>query len=219
MVPIIAVVGKSNSGKTRLLEKLVPELRRRGYRIAVVKHMGQDFELDRPNKDSWRLMQSGSETVILSSAQRLALIKLMDHDASLAELTHFIGADFDLILAEGYRRDKTPKIEVHRRELGTDLLCSPEELLALVSDEKMDVSIPRFATDDVKGLADFIESKFLGKHENNIAVFVNDKPVPLNPFVREFLIKTILGMMSALKGVEEVKKLDIWFRERAKEKQ
>mgnify|MGYP001110048659 CR=1 FL=1 len=218
MVPIIAVVGKSNSGKTRLLEKLVPELGRRGHRVAVVKHMGQDFELDRPNKDSWRLTQSGSETVILSSAQRLALIKLTDHDASLAELAHFVGADFDLILTEGYRHDKASKIEVHRKELGKDLLCSPEELLALVSDEKMDVSIPQFTTDDVKGLADLIERNFLGKREDDIAVFVNDKPVPLNPFVKEFLIKTMLGMMSALRGVEEVKKLDIWFRARTKGK-
>jgi len=219
MVPIIAVVGKSNSGKTGLLEKLIPELRGRGYKIAVVKHMGQDFELDRPDKDSWRLMQSGSQAVILSSAQRLALIKLMEHDASLEELAHFIGADFDLILTEGYRYDKAPKIEVHRKELGNDLLCPPEELLALVSDEKMDVSTPQFAADDVKGLADFIERRFLGKHESEIVVFANDKPVLLNPFVREFLIKTILGMMSALKGVEEIKKLDIWFREKTKRKQ
>lgn len=219
MVPIIAVIGKSNSGKTMLLEKLVPELASQGYRVAVVKHMGQGFELDRPKKDSWRLTKSGSEAVILSSTQQLALIKLVDHDASLAELAHLIGADYDLILAESYRQDKAPKIEVHRKELGTDLLCSPEELLALVSDEKMDVSVPQFATDDAKGLADFIENKFLSKKESDIAVFVNDKPVPLNPFVREFLIKTILGMVSALKGVEEIKKLDIWFREKTKGKQ
>jgi len=157
--------------------------------------------------------------VILSSAKKLASIKLMQQDASLEELTRLIGADFDLILTEGYRHAKTPKIEVHRRELGNDLLCSPEELLALVTDERMDVSIPQFSSEDVKGLAGLIESKFLSKDESDITVFANDKQVPLNPFVREFLIKTILGMVSALKGVAEVEKLVIWLRKKTKEKQ
>lgn len=219
MVPVVAVVGKSESGKTRLLERLVPELGERGYRVAVVKHIGQDFELDRPGKDSWRLMQSGAEAVILSSAQKLALIKLIDHDASLEELTHFLGADFDLVLTEGYRHDKAPKVEVHRGQLGSDLLCLPEELLALVTDQTMDISVPQFSPDDVKGLADFLERKFLSKRDNDITLFANDKFVPLNPFVKEFLVKTTLGMVSALKGVEKIEKLDIWFRHKTKRKQ
>lgn len=219
MITVIAFVGKSGSGKTMLLEKLIPELEGRGFKVAVVKHTGEDFELDRPDKDSWRLLQSGAEAVILSSAQKLALIKPMNHDASLPELARFIGGDFDLILTEGYKQDKVAKIEVHRRELGSDLVCLPEELLAVVSDQKLDISIPQFSIDDIKGLANFIENKFLSKQDDGITIFANDKLVPLNPFVREFLIKTVLGMVSALKGVGGIEKLDIWFRQKIKGKQ
>lgn len=219
MVPLVSIVGRSKAGKTSLLEKLVPELKRRGYRIAIVKHMGQDFELDYPGKDSWRLLQAGAETVILSSARRSALIKSTDHDASLEELSRFIGADFDLVLTEGYRQEKGYKIEVYRRELGNGLLCPVEELLAVVSDEPLNVPIAQFNINNVKEIADFIESKFLVKRQNEIALFVNDKPIPLNPFVKEFLIRTLLGMTSALKGVNEIRKIDIWLRRKEEAKQ
>ncbi len=219
MVPIISIVGRSAAGKTNLLEKLVPELRSRGYRIAVIKHMGQDFELDYSGKDSWRLTQTGAEVVVLSSAQKLALVKLIDHDASLEELSYFIGADFDLILTEGYRQDKGYKIEVYREELGGGLLCSPEGLLAVVSDKPLDISVAQFSTSDIKGIADFIEHRFLSKRQGDIVLFVNDKSIPLNPFVKEFLFKTLLGMMSALKGVKEIKKMNIWLRQRSEGKQ
>lgn len=217
MVPIISIVGRSKAGKTSLLERLVPELWKRGYRVAVIKHMGQDFELDYPGKDSWRLMQAGAEVVILSSAQKSALVKSTAHDASLEELSHFIGADFDLILTEGYRQDKGYKIEVYRKELGGGLLCPVKELSAVVCETPLDISIPQFSTDDVKGIADFIEGKFLGKRQSEIALFVNDKFIPLKPFVKEFLIKTLLGMISALKGVTEIRKIDIWLRRRGEE--
>lgn len=219
MVPIISIVGRSKAGKTSLLERLVSELRGRGYRTVVVKHMGQDFELDYPGKDSWRLAQTGAEAVILSSTQKLVLVKSVDHDASLEELSYLAGADCDLILTEGYKQDKAHKIEVYRKELGGDLLCPVEELSAVVSDEPLDISIPQFSPRDMKGIADFIEHKFLTKRQSDIALFVNDKLIPLNPFVREFLMKTLLGMMSALKGVKEIKKIDIWLRPKTEEKQ
>lgn len=219
IVPVISIVGKSKAGKTSLLERLVPELRGRGYSVAVVKHTRQDFELDRPGKDSWRLAQTGAEAAFFSSPKKLVMVKAMEHDASLEELSPFIGADFDLIFTEGYRHDKAPKIEVHRKELGSDLLCSPEELLAVVTNEPMDISVTRFSMDDINSLADFIEHKFLSKRQDNVALFINDKVIPLNPFVKEFLIKTLLGMVSALKGVKEIRKLDIWLRQRGERRQ
>ena len=66
MPPIISIVGKSNSGKTTFLEKVVRELKRRGYRVAVVKHSTHDIKIDQPGKDTWRLAQAGSDVVVFS---------------------------------------------------------------------------------------------------------------------------------------------------------
>jgi molybdopterin-guanine dinucleotide biosynthesis protein B len=212
MIPIVSIVANSETGKTTLLEQLVRELKRRGYCLAVIKHAAGDFQLDREGKDSWRLAQAGSDAMILSSPSKLAILKPVERDITLGEISRLIGQDFDLILTEGFKKSDTPKIEVHRKELGKELLCSPEELFALVTDEKLDLALPQFSWDEVPGLADAIEERFLARKEEEIALFVNGTPVPLSPFVREFMAKTLEGMISALKGIEEVKSLNIWLK-------
>ena len=86
MIPVVSIVGKSDAGKTTLIEKLIPELVRRGYRVATVKHDVHGFDVDREGKDSWRHKQAGAHTVVISSPEKLALIRDVDHDADLAEL-------------------------------------------------------------------------------------------------------------------------------------
>ncbi|MBE0416064.1 MAG: molybdopterin-guanine dinucleotide biosynthesis protein B, partial [Dehalococcoidia bacterium] len=135
MPPVVSIVGKSKAGKTALVERLVAELKGRGYRVATVKHNPQDFELDQAEKDSWRHAQAGSDAVVISSPQKLALIKHQDHDASIQEILHLLGEGFDIVITEGFRRGHAPKIEVHRKELAEGLLCSPAELFAIVTDE------------------------------------------------------------------------------------
>lgn len=212
MLPTVSFVGKSNSGKTSVLERLIGELKRRGYRIAAVKHDAHGFELDQRGKDSWRLAQAGSDVVILSSPQRLALIKQVEHDLAPTELYPFIGEDIDLVLTEGYKKGATSKIEVHRKDLG-GLLCSPQELVAIVTDEPLDLPLPQYAPDDAEGLADFLEKKLLSSEQQEETIlWVNGTSVPLNPFVQNFFGKVILGMLSTLKGVAEVKNLQLWLR-------
>ena len=87
MVPVVSFVGRSNSGKTTLLEKVIRALKLRGYRVAVIKHSHHDFDLDQTGKDTWRFAQAGSDAVVISSPQKLALIKKTDHDANLEELS------------------------------------------------------------------------------------------------------------------------------------
>ena len=82
MQPIISIVGKSESGKTTLLEGLIIELKQRGYKVAVIKHSGEDFELDEVSKDSWRFSQAGSEVSVISSSHKLAVIKNLEGDLS-----------------------------------------------------------------------------------------------------------------------------------------
>lgn len=160
MIPIISVVGKSEVGKTTFLEKLIAELKRRGYRVATVKHDVHGFDIDRPGKDSWRLAQAGSDSVVIASPQKLALIKHLDRELTLSEIAVLLD-DVDIILTEGYKRGDAPKIEVSRRERGEELLCTAEELVAIVSDQPFGLGVPEFGLDDSVGVADLLEARFL----------------------------------------------------------
>ena len=213
MQPIVSIVGKSESGKTTLLEGLITKLKQRGYKVAVIKHAGEDFELDKANKDSWRFSQAGSEVSAISSSHKLALIKNLEHDLSPQELSHFIWCDYDLILTEGFKQSSHPKIEVHRREQGKELLSPPQQLLAIVTDEPLDIDVPQFSRDEVQKIADLIERALLDKHrEDNVDLFINDAYIPINQSIKSLLSRTLGAMASGLKGIREVKSLRISLR-------
>ena len=134
MIPIISIVGKSDSGKTTLIEKLLPELTRRGYRVATVKHDVHGFEVDREGKDSWRHKRAGAHSVVISSPNKVALIRDVERDLSLEEIGEKFIQDVDLIISEGYKKDTQPKIEVFRKGKHKELLCTKEDnLIAIVS--------------------------------------------------------------------------------------
>lgn len=215
MIPIISIVGKSDSGKTTLIEKLVPELTRRGYRVATVKHDVHGFEVDREGKDSWRHKQAGAHTVIISSPQKIALIRDVEKDSTLDEIRRRWVQDVDLLLSEGYKKDVQPKIEVFRKEKHKKLLCTKKDnLIAIVSNRKFNVGVPCFHLEDMKGLSNFIEKEFLkSKKEKEVTMRVDGKPIPMTPFVRDFLTKTIKGMLSALRGCETSKRIEIHIKE------
>ncbi len=162
MIPIISIVGKSGSGKTTLLEKLIGELKLRGYRVATVKHNMHDFEIDIPGKDSWRHAQAGSDQVVISSPHKLALIKRLGEEMALDEIAELL-RDIDIILTEGYKREDKPKIEVSRQREGGELVSSENELIAIVSDQTFPLRVPQFDLDDAAGVADLLEKEFLGK--------------------------------------------------------
>ena len=213
MQPIISIVGKSESGKTTLLEGLITKLKQRGYKVLVIKHTGEDFELDKVSKDSWRFSQAGSEVSAISSPHKLAVIKNLEYDLAPQELSHFIWWDYDLILTEGFKQSSHPKIEVHRKEQGKELLSPPEQLLAVVTDEPLDVDVPQFSRGEVQKIVDLIERTLLAQHrEDDVDLFINDTYIPINPSIRNLLTRTLSAMVSALKGVKEVKSLRISLR-------
>jgi molybdopterin-guanine dinucleotide biosynthesis protein B len=160
MIPIVSLVGKSGSGKTTLLEKLIPELKRRGYRVGTIKHDAHSFEIDRPGKDTWRHAQAGSDHVLISSPHRVASIRRVEQELSLEELAAGM-TDVDIVLTEGYKRACAPKIEVSRRERSETLICQPDELIAVASDQPFELDVPEYDLNDVQGLADLIEARFL----------------------------------------------------------
>jgi molybdopterin-guanine dinucleotide biosynthesis protein B len=162
MIPIVSVVGKAGAGKTTFLEGLIREIKRRGYRLAVVKHDTHGFEIDKPGKDTWRMAQAGTDVVVISSPEKMAMIKKTGRDLPLDEIARYIGDDVDLILSEGYKREDKPKIEVSRSEVSRELLCTADELLALATDQAFDMDVPQFALDDIVGLVDLLERQVLG---------------------------------------------------------
>jgi len=215
MIPIISIVGKSDSGKTTLIEKLIPELTRRGYRVATVKHDVHGFEVDREGKDSWRHKQAGAHTVIISSPKKIALIRDVEKDSTLNEIRRRWVQDMDLLISEGYKKDVQPKIEVFRKEKHKKLLCTKKDnLVAIVSNRKFNVGVPCFGLDDMRGLSNFIEKEFIkSKKEKEIVLIVNGNPIPMTPFVKDFTRKTVKGMLSALRGCETSKRIEIYIED------
>lgn len=159
--PIISFVGKSNSGKTTFLEKLIPELRRRGFRVGVIKHDTHGFDIDHPGKDSYRLKAAGANSAIISSPAKLALVKDTGEDLPLDTLRDDFLMDMDIVLTEGYKRERAPKIEVSLRENTTEILCGEGECIAIVADWKPETGAPLFDLNNASGVADFIQEKFL----------------------------------------------------------
>ncbi|MBN1365782.1 MAG: molybdopterin-guanine dinucleotide biosynthesis protein B [Syntrophaceae bacterium] len=160
--PLISIVGKSNSGKTTLIEKLIPELLKRGYRVATIKHNKHGFDIDHEGKDSWRHKKAGAFATVIACPTRVAFVEDIDHDHSLGEIRDKYIKGADVILAEGYKGNPFPKIEVFRSKFKRDLLCDKEDnLLAVASDVKLDIDVTYFDINDLKSIVDLIENTFL----------------------------------------------------------
>ncbi|MBM4355853.1 MAG: molybdopterin-guanine dinucleotide biosynthesis protein B [Deltaproteobacteria bacterium] len=155
--PIVSIVGKSDAGKTTFIEKLLPRLVARGLKVATVKHDVHGFSMDHEGKDSFRHKQAGASVSMVSSPTSIGMVRNADHDHSLEELATRFLSDMDLVITEGYKREGWPKIEVHRQAMRTGLLATPQEgLLAVATDEPLDVAVPQFDLDDAEGVADLI---------------------------------------------------------------
>ncbi len=156
-IPVINIVGKSKSGRTTLVEKLIRELKQRGYRVGTIKHHSHPgFEVDKPGKDTWRHAQAGSDHVVISAPDKIASIRLVEREPDLYEIAATM-TDVDVILTEGYLRSGQYRIEVVRAERSREPICQPEELLALASDIELPYDLPCFDLDDAAGMADLIE--------------------------------------------------------------
>ena len=161
-IPVVSIVGESDTGKTTLIEKIIPELTRRGYRVATVKHDVHGFEIDHEGKDSWRHKQAGACLTILSSPWRVAVVEDVGKDHDLVELRDRYIRDVDIILTEGFKRNRHPKIEVFRADRNGDLISrSDENLLAVAGDKPPQVHVPWFSGSDVVAIVNLIESRFL----------------------------------------------------------
>ena len=211
MHPIVSIIGKSKSGKTTIIEKLIPELKSRGYRVATIKHAPEGISSENLAKDNWRHIKAGSEVTAVGSRRGMVLVKPTTRDPGLDEVARLLGEDYDIILAEGYKQGNAPKIEVHRGAVGVPL-TGIKRLMAIVTDETLDTKVRQFGMDDIKGLADILEEGFIKPQQERISLYVNNAPVTLTAFPKQIIINVILAMVSSLKGVRRVRSLQIFFR-------
>jgi molybdopterin-guanine dinucleotide biosynthesis protein B len=211
MPPIVSIVGKSKSGKTTLIEKLIGELKSRSYRVATVKHTPQNLTFDEPGKDSWRHTQAGSEATVISSADKVVLIKPISGDLGLEQIARLLGEVYDIILTEGFRRGDAPKIEVHRKQVGPPL-ATVRKLIAIATDEPLETKTRQFSLEDTKGLADLLEKGFIKPQMERVSLYVNNAPITLSSFPKQIISNILLALASSLKGVKKIKSLDIFLR-------
>ncbi|RMG56177.1 MAG: molybdopterin-guanine dinucleotide biosynthesis protein B [Gammaproteobacteria bacterium] len=171
-LPLLGFAAWSGTGKTTLLERLIPLLRAEGLRIALVKHAHHRFDIDQPGKDSYRLRAAGAGQVLVCSAQRSALV--VEHpeprDPVLAEQLRWLDPGrADLVLVEGFRHEAFPKIELHRPELGKPLL-HPEDphIIAVATPGARGIhcELPLLDLDAPHTLRDFI-MQWLATHTRN----------------------------------------------------
>lgn len=165
--PVISIVAKSGTGKTTLLEKLISELKQRGYRVAAIKHDAHTFEIDHEGKDSWRLTRAGADLMLISSSKKLALVKQYsaEMEPNLADSVATYCGDVDIVLTEGFKKSSMPKIEVHRCARSKHLLCRDDEydstLIAVASDCALKIDVPLFDINDAQGLCTLIVERYL----------------------------------------------------------
>lgn len=162
---LLSFVAKSNTGKTTLLEQVIRELKNRKYRVGVIKHDAHQFEIDYPGKDSYRLTAAGADTTLIASQEKLALIKKHPEAPPLDELIATYFSDVDIVVTEGFKKGSFPKIELHRRERSATLICRGEHhdptLVAVASDEPLDIDVPVLDLNNIMEITDFVEKTFL----------------------------------------------------------
>jgi molybdopterin-guanine dinucleotide biosynthesis protein B/molybdopterin-guanine dinucleotide biosynthesis protein len=164
-VPAVSFVAKSGTGKTTLLEKVIAELKSRNYRVGVIKHDAHHFEIDHPGKDSYRMAAAGADTVLITSPEKLAIVKKHPASPPITELIATYFSDMDIVLTEGFKLSDLPKIEIHRNERSSELLCrgahDDPTLIAVASNAALKIDVPVLDLNDAVKVADFLVQHFL----------------------------------------------------------
>src|SRR5512146_2295159 len=158
---IFGFAGYSGSGKTTLIEKLVPLFTERGIRVSLIKHAHHTFDIDQPGKDSYRHRQAGCVEVLVTSSRRWVLmheLRGVSEPGLREHIKHL--SPCDLLLVEGFKHERIPKLEVYRATVGEPLLHPHDSnVVGIASDRRLDTPLPQFGLDDVAGIADFVLSE------------------------------------------------------------
>ncbi|PWI34129.1 molybdopterin-guanine dinucleotide biosynthesis protein B [Vibrio albus] len=158
-IPVLGFAAYSGTGKTTLLEALLPVLKKRGLRVAVLKHAHHSFDVDTPGKDSYRLRKAGADQMLLASGKRHVLMTETPEEEVSFEylLSRFDHSTLDIILVEGCKNLSFPKVELHREETSTPWLYPQDkDIIAIASDTHADSSLPQMSINDISAICDFV---------------------------------------------------------------
>ncbi|HCH0358000.1 TPA: bifunctional molybdopterin-guanine dinucleotide biosynthesis adaptor protein MobB/molybdopterin molybdotransferase MoeA [Vibrio parahaemolyticus] len=159
-IPILGFAAYSGTGKTTLLEALLPKLTEAGLRIGMLKHAHHNFDVDKPGKDSYRLRKAGASQMLIASRNRFALMTETPEAEAEFEylLTRFDEDMLDVVLVEGCKNIAFPKIELHREEVGKPWLYpNDENIIAIASDGgELDSELPQMNINDLEAIAQFV---------------------------------------------------------------
>jgi len=210
---IISIVGYSNSGKTRLLEKMIPILKANGYSVGVIKKTGETFLLDQPGKDTHKFGQAGADGVVLSGSGHIAFFGKMDESETsvLDRIEQSFFSERDIVLTEGFKKENKPKIAVLTKGKEEKLFQEiAGSVVATVGQKPAQADLPHFKPDDPEGLVRMLEDRFLkDRKKAPIRVILDGKNIPMNHFVQDIITSGIMGMLSPLKGFQDSRKIEI----------
>lgn len=168
MIPVVSIVGYSNSGKTTLIERIIPILKNKGYKIGTIKHDAHDFNIDYEGKDSWRMRRAGADIVTISSKTQMAMIKTIEEEEKIDDIVNRLFNGVHLVITEGYKAGDKPKIEVVRFDKPS--IPPKDNLIGIVDNTQEDgkISLPleydsvhKFKMEEAGKIAEFIEERFL----------------------------------------------------------
>ena len=166
-IKALSFVARSGTGKTTLLERVIGELRQRGYRVGACKAVSHQFDIDRPGKDSFRMTNAGSEATMIFSNERVALVKNLSEAPDIKQQLSTYFSGFDIVLVEGDKTGPLPKIEVYRSGYSDSLLCCSEadtaSYIAVASDCPLDLPVPLLDLNVPAQVADFIVAEVLSQ--------------------------------------------------------
>jgi molybdopterin-guanine dinucleotide biosynthesis adapter protein len=200
---IFSFVGNSGGGKTRLLARLVPQLKKRGHAVAVVKHCPHGFSLDPEGKDSRLLFEAGADSVALVSSDMTAIFKRDGKTTDYRAMARHYFSKIDILLIEGGRASKgLRKIEVLREAERPQLRTQIGELIAIVADGQVKSNRPVFRHSQVREISEFLEGQ-PEEAEPSVSLSVDGIPVPLNAFVQKVSANIMLSLVRSLRGIKD----------------
>ncbi len=206
-LPLLGFAAFSGTGKTTLLEALLPKLTEAGLRIGLLKHAHHDFDVDKPGKDSYRLREAGASQMLISSRNRHALMtETPDAEAEFDYLlSRFDQSQLDLLLVEGCKNIAFPKVELHRKELNKPWLYpNDDNIIAVACDETLDTELPQLDLNNIDAIAQFVIDYAEGaKQSHQPSVHPTSKPVECCDTLSPATMSVTQGQEKILSLVEQ----------------
>ena len=200
IAPVLAIVGKSDSGKTTVASYLIETLTQEGYRIAAVKHCPHGHEIDHPESDTGRLRGAGAVTVVASSPSKVTTVETVGRDITLESIVTTMAPGIDLVIAEGYKDSAVPKVLVAD---GEGPHPDVENVVAFVTRDTVEREVPTYHPDNLRQLADKIRGELLEERPAaaSVSLTVDGVYVPLKRYPALALAEIVKGFLASLDDI------------------